>query len=421
MNTQKIRLANMAFTSKEMNSLLRSESHHVHTPFRTARKIVQDVDFNQKKFILVLYNAEIIYSLVHDFNINPRRIVFITDHIIKKSYVTSVCGLQNKNVFVLSSTKDIEKELERINGSNKVKFDVIIANPPYERGKHLDFLDLSFSLLNEGGQCVFIHPSEWLVNKKLISSSTQKRKKYKLLRDKYNEHETCIRFIDNPFGENAKIFLPITITLVTKNNKPSIRFIDERRSLVYGKHKFGAPLIARLSTLDHISQWGDGATEQSFLQKVYGTLSSNFKLHLDKVYGNWYVSLSTVSADGYIEHEYLDGVYRRISNMYSVTNSMCLLPSNTPQVTARGKQKIFVSFKTEKEAQNCIDFLTKTKFMRAYLAIIKIDQNVKSGLTDLIPYLDFTQQWNDIDLYQHFNLTNDEIKYIESIVEKITE
>jgi hypothetical protein len=421
MNTHQIRIANTAFSSKEMNNLLRRESHHIHTPFETARKIIQDIDFIGKKYILVLYNAEIVYSLIYDFNINPNKIVFITDHAIKKSYAHTVCGLQSNKIFILKNTKTIEDMLIKFSRSEKVKFDVVIANPPYERGKHLDFLDLSFELLNQGGQCIFIHPSEWLVNKKRISSSTKKRSQYKVLRDKYDCHETSIRFVDNPFGENAKIFLPITITSITKNNNSSIRFIDERKSLVYGKYRFKSPSTFNLQTLAHVSQWGDGKTEQSFLDKVYATLSNNFKLHLDKVYGNWYVSLSTVSADGFIEHVYLDGVYRKISNMYSVTNSMCLSPTNEPQTTSRGKQKMFVSFQTQSEAQNCIDFLTKTKFMRAYLAIIKSDQNVKSGLTDLLPYLDFTKIWNDSSLYSYFNLTQDEIDYIESIVEKITE
>lgn len=34
----------------------------------------------------------------------------------------------------------------------------------------------------------------------------------------------------------------------------------------------------------------------------------------------------------------------------------------------------------------------------------------------VIPWLDFSKEWNDEKLYKYFNLSEDEIKFIEKII-----
>jgi len=419
MNTQQLRIANTAYISKDMSDLLSKESHHIHTPFETARNIIKSIDFNGKNLILVLYNSEFVYSLVYDYNVNPNRIVFITDHYIKKLYAKTVCGLKN-NAFVVTQNKSIMDYLKEMKSKKNLKFDVVIANPPYDKGKHLDFLELSFDLLNQDGQCVFIHPSDWLVQKKKTSSRTPARLKHKKLRDKFDLHESYIRFIDNPFGKSAQIFFPIVITSITKNNNPTVRFVDERTT-VYNKAKINHFINVQLSSLSQISQWGNGLVEENILKKIYSNLDDNCGMYLNSNEKSWFVSLSSFSGNGYTELRYLDNVTRKISNMFSVTNSHCISPTNIPQTASTGKTKDFLSFEDESCAQNCIDYLMKTKFMRGYLAIIKTNASVGKNLMSHIPYLDFTRQWTDNDLYTYFNFSQEEIDYIESIVEKITE
>lgn len=48
-------------------------------------------------------------------------------------------------------------------------------------------------------------------------------------------------------------------------------------------------------------------------------------------------------------------------------------------------------------------------------------ENTRSGRNlglalKFFPELDFTRTWTDQELYQHFNLTQEEIDYIESVV-----
>jgi hypothetical protein len=41
-------------------------------------------------------------------------------------------------------------------------------------------------------------------------------------------------------------------------------------------------------------------------------------------------------------------------------------------------------------------------------------QNVNKSVFRFIPYLDYTKSINDNDLYNHLNLTNEEITYINN-------
>ena len=40
----------------------------------------------------------------------------------------------------------------------------------------------------------------------------------------------------------------------------------------------------------------------------------------------------------------------------------------------------------------------------------------EAGVLNALPKVDLTKRWSDNDLYAYFNLTDDEIKFVESYV-----
>ena len=82
-------------------------------------------------------------------------------------------------------------------------------------------------------------------------------------------------------------------------------------------------------------------------------------------------------------------------------------------------------FENRNEAENCLKYL-KSKFFRTLVSIRKHDQGAPRGVYEYVPDQDFSYNsdinWNDtienIDkqLYKKYNLTNDEIEYIEKNV-----
>ncbi len=71
------------------------------------------------------------------------------------------------------------------------------------------------------------------------------------------------------------------------------------------------------------------------------------------------------------------------------------------------------TFDTEEEALNCLSYI-RTKFFRALLFYNRHSLNISRESFELIPIQDFTQEWNDEKLYAKYQLTPDEIEFIES-------
>lgn len=85
----------------------------------------------------------------------------------------------------------------------------------------------------------------------------------------------------------------------------------------------------------------------------------------------------------------------------------------------------FGAFSSESDAKACLKYL-KTKFARTLLGILKVTQDNSKATWRLVPIQDFTEgsdiDWSksveeiDAQLYAKYNLTDDEIRFIESMI-----
>lgn len=73
------------------------------------------------------------------------------------------------------------------------------------------------------------------------------------------------------------------------------------------------------------------------------------------------------------------------------------------------------SFENEKEAQNLISYL-KTKFVRFLMSQICISQHISRETFAFVPMQDFSKPWTDAELYKKYNLSQEEIDFIESMI-----
>jgi hypothetical protein len=72
-------------------------------------------------------------------------------------------------------------------------------------------------------------------------------------------------------------------------------------------------------------------------------------------------------------------------------------------------------FEKEYEATNCLSYI-KTKFFRSLLFFNRGQKNASTRTFELIPMQDFSHPWTDEMLYKKYNLDNDEIAFIESMI-----
>ena len=306
-----------------------------------------------------------------------------------------------------NSINELEKQLMGM------KFDIIVGNPPYKAGMHLKFLELCFDSLSEDGEMIFVHPAEWLVQKR----DTRVSRKYKILKEKLDKHVKSIEFIDNPWPE-VGLYVPLTITYLSSKIQSSFSFYCNRT------HGYGnvlqKPFSSKCVSLDECTHWGNGKNISSILEKA--KVNTNIKT---KVYnGDYYVNLSSITGNGKLTHVGYDGIERTFYNMWNFLNSTSNSVTTSPQYSRPqgkkeiGNEKHWVSFKTEQEANNFLAYITKNKLIKALTAIYKIDQHC-GGVLDVLPMLDFNIEWTDELTYKHFNFTEEEIEVIENIVEMI--
>lgn len=73
------------------------------------------------------------------------------------------------------------------------------------------------------------------------------------------------------------------------------------------------------------------------------------------------------------------------------------------------------SFDSESMCDNFISFL-KTKFVRFLIMQSLASMNMTKTTYQFVPVLDYSKAWSDKDLYDRYNLTVDEIEFIESMI-----
>ncbi len=76
---------------------------------------------------------------------------------------------------------------------------------------------------------------------------------------------------------------------------------------------------------------------------------------------------------------------------------------------------LYIAANNRDEAQNVISYI-KTKFVRFLVSAMKVTQHAQANVYRFVPSQDFSKPWTDAELYKKYNLSKDEIAYIESMI-----
>ena len=74
---------------------------------------------------------------------------------------------------------------------------------------------------------------------------------------------------------------------------------------------------------------------------------------------------------------------------------------------------------TKKECINIMSYIN-TKFFRFLVRAKKITQDAAKGVYQFVPLLNFEEEWDDEKLYKKYELTEEEILYIENTIPNFT-
>ena len=118
----------------------------------------------------------------------------------------------------------------------------------------------------------------------------------------------------------------------------------------------------------------------------------------------WKVSISKVTCEHAGEPD-KNGQLKVLSSLRTLA----------PNTACTDSYLIIGKFSSQKEADNLRSYLA-TKFARFMLLMAVSSINLSKDKFRFVPLQDFSRPWTDSDLYAKYNLTDDEIAYIEQLI-----
>ena len=100
------------------------------------------------------------------------------------------------------------------------------------------------------------------------------------------------------------------------------------------------------------------------------------------------------------------------SGKFKVLSTMEVLP---PKTICTETYLLAGSFDSEIEANNLLSYL-KTKFVRFLVAQIAVSQHITKNTFAFVPVQDYSKSWTDNELYEKYNLSTEEVAFIESMI-----
>lgn len=357
--------------------------------------------------------------------------------------------------------KDIETHLQkRFFGGKKMKFDIIIGNPPYQLsdgGAKASAGALFYKFINQAKSLnpkylTMIVPSKWLTRE-------GKGDKYdefctEMLNDRRISH--LHDFIDYkdifPMVNSIKGGVCYFLIDQNYNGKCDYSVYTSNKTLISREKRYlgnGFADVAirdsrRLTIIEKISSKKEALfTKIVSPRKPYGLSGDIFYVEMDK-YG-----LPPISEEPFNNGFTIHGLDKGIKRTVRYIPRDYPVPSRVEDIS---KWKIFTNrnvgdgktgsyqpkniiggpntlcsetylqigpFESEAEVLNCESYF-KTRVFRLLVETLKSTQGLSQDTFKLVPLQDFSRPWTDQDLYDKYQFDQDEITYIESHIREAT-
>jgi site-specific DNA-methyltransferase (adenine-specific) len=97
-------------------------------------------------------------------------------------------------------------------------------------------------------------------------------------------------------------------------------------------------------------------------------------------------------------------------------HSVLSRPFVAPKNSVSTETYLIIDFpKSVSEAKNLVSYM-ETRFFRFLVSLIKNTQNISKGSFAFVPVQDLSEPWSDERLYKKYNISKEEIRFIESMI-----
>jgi hypothetical protein len=383
----------------------------VDTPPSVVDEMLDKVEEIEKKSIAVAFNCEIIEPLIHKKRIDPKQITFAIDFggKLKAQAMEKMYGVNT----ILFNGED-KGFLFLHQGFKGRKFDVCLSNPPYHRGLDLKILQ---ALMGNGTsesslakEYVFVHPSTWLLDQKGKSGP------FNSVKNLLNKKLRSVKLFNGNAVFGVELFVPCVITHI------DISYNSSRTDVILFDENF------TVDSINDITKFGIHwkSIVEPFMLKIEQAVNARGHIwsHNTKTieFGKIYCQTAAIRGDVNDRNKKSNATNatREIvkDNFYTMLKGRDIEECKgirEPRLNKPGGATPTFGFDSEVERDNFLHYLN-TDFARFCLAIYKIGQHMENGEMELIPWLDFTQAWDDEKLFDHFDIDRTTQNYIRSFL-----
>lgn len=384
------------------------------------------------------------YSICNEFKNESGNIVFNRTEHTWENGKCKFCGASQAEYDRDEALETHAYQFIHGNEAFKMKFDVIIGNPPYQLSLE-DSNQKEDSLAKSAAMPIYqkfiqqakkmdpryltmIIPSRWFSGGRGLDSFRKEMlndQRIRVLHDFFNSTE-CFAGVDISGG--------VCYFLWDRDNTGKCKFIShlknkqvmaDRLLSEFGDDKFvrfneALPILNkvlkdRAETLDNFIS----------AQNPFG-LNTNFRDFSAKPFKNS-IKLFAYPNNGYIDKskivsnaDLIDKWKVFTAKAYGERGDFPYLVLGKPFIGEPGTAstatyRVMNSFNSEQEAINFISYV-KTKLFRFLVLLIKNTQDAPTRVYSFVPMQDFNEEWTDEKLYKKYKLTKDEIAFIESMV-----
>ena len=283
--------------------------------------------------------------------------------------------------------------------SSTNKKDFIIINPPYF--KHIEIFIKCFHELNFGGTLICLHPATPFLSRKIVNEKPSTKTIKKIVSD----WEAILTLLNGNELFDINQEAPLSLTRIKKVKNKNIKVVNnyykkQNKTITY-------------TNLDDIFIHGN-LLVNSIKEKIDKQNTNSIEENLfrkTKKYKKYLLKVNAIST-GVPKNGKPSGKFQSIiSKKYENSFDELLYTEKTTENTSNE-----ITFDSEIEALNCFDYLL-TKFSRFAVSTLKLNQNLHRGELRAVPYLDFTQEWDDEKLFNYFGFTQEEIDFVNEYIQ----
>ena len=306
-----------------------------------------------------------------------------------------------------------------LNEELNMKFDVVVGNPPYQENGRIDqanklwpkMVIKAFELTKENGYLTMITPNGWMNSK--TADVGKGKSGIKIYKDIFKKNNLLFVNADSD-GIKTKFFNGVGSTFsIFVIQKSTYSGITEFFNYKTGSNNISISNIEDLpkninnQTISILNKFNNVIGKFNFTDQNHNLNGNEISVsdenhqyglfHTHKGGGTfWYGELESEHFGKHNVVITLSGKYKAIYTQLGFSN-MC----------------VGVSVETEDIAKNILSFLNSKLYQFA------VDMNKFSGFNPRqfilgLPKIDTQKEWSDDEIFQFFNLTKDEIEYVQS-------